>query len=39
MCPCGNVLVGNGGKTYQSNRLNILAMTREITEGNDFQEL
>ena len=25
-------------KTYQSIRLNILVMTREITEGNNFQE-
>ena len=37
LCPCVKVRVGNG-EDLQTVRLTILAMPRELTERNSFQE-
>ena len=38
LCPCGIVLVGNGGKNDEMKGLNVLVMIRRITEGSKLQE-
>ena len=37
LCPCVKVLIGNG-ENLQRVRWSILAMHRELTERNSFQE-